>query len=225
MYYPEKIVSQSYNKRQERPYMQVWIGNPTTGREKCYVHRLVAEAFVDKPNTDDKLEVNHEDGDKKNNRADNLTWMTRKQNMQHASVNGLINRTSEKRKRQCAINGATGARLSYIKLVKYDKEGNFIEIIKNSVGLSGAKRSLQRYGDVYRDYKNLMERFGEIPNKLHLDTKVVTNRRVSEVRKLEQGRVVEVYPNIASAPLNREKIIDCYNHRTLDEDGYMWDIL
>lgn len=52
------------------------------------VHRLVATAFHSNP---DKLpEVNHKDGNKLNNNADNLEWNTRIQNKQHAILNGLI---------------------------------------------------------------------------------------------------------------------------------------
>lgn len=46
------------------------------------VHVLVAEAFIG-PRTSPKHEVNHIDGVRDNNRAENLEWVTRGENMRH----------------------------------------------------------------------------------------------------------------------------------------------
>ena len=54
---------------------------------KCKVHRLVATTFLE--NTDDKRTVNHIDGNKINNRVDNLEWATDSEQQKHACVNGL----------------------------------------------------------------------------------------------------------------------------------------
>jgi hypothetical protein len=52
------------------------------------IHRLVAVTFIPTDNPD-KLQVNHIDGNKKNNRLSNLEWLTPKENMAHAKATGL----------------------------------------------------------------------------------------------------------------------------------------
>jgi len=54
------------------------------------LNRLVAVTFIN--NTENLPEVNHIDGDKLNNRASNLQWVTAKQNTMHAFKNGLVKR-------------------------------------------------------------------------------------------------------------------------------------
>lgn len=64
------------------------------------VHRLVAHHFVPKPKdlvdqglNEKTLVVNHLDGNKLNNRWDNLEWTTNAGNMAHASATGLMHTT------------------------------------------------------------------------------------------------------------------------------------
>ena len=68
-----------------------YIGVQLSKEGKPYtfkVHRLVARAFL--PNAEGLQEVNHIDGNKRNNDIQNLEWCTRGHNIRHAFRTGLI---------------------------------------------------------------------------------------------------------------------------------------
>ncbi len=70
-----------------RGYYRVALGNGN----HCFVHRLVAEAFVDNPNG--YPIINHKDEVKTNNHASNLEWCTHKYNSNYGDT---PTRSSEK---------------------------------------------------------------------------------------------------------------------------------
>lgn len=59
-------------------YIRAFVGAADT---KCFVHRLVATAFLANP--DDLPIVNHKDLNKGNNLLSNLEWIDESGNMQH----------------------------------------------------------------------------------------------------------------------------------------------
>lgn len=58
-------------------------------RRMVNIHRLVALAFIKNPRPKDFNMINHIDGDKTNNRVDNLEWCNCSMNMIHAHKHGL----------------------------------------------------------------------------------------------------------------------------------------
>lgn len=63
--------------------------------KKCHrIHRLVAMSFIDNP--ENKSDVNHKDKNCLNNNANNLEWMTRKENNIHRCKNAIITTNKNK---------------------------------------------------------------------------------------------------------------------------------
>lgn len=72
------------------------VAHPKVGaiRPKLLVHRLVAMAFV--PGYRPDLSVNHINGKKTDNRAENLEWCTRARNTQMEWEDGLVDLRADK---------------------------------------------------------------------------------------------------------------------------------
>ena len=123
------------------------------------VHRLVIEAF--KPNPDNLHCINHIDGNKLNNRIDNLEWCTYQQNMQHAVRTGLTHPhrwTDEERKQISERNKGQ---------VVSDKQRQQI-----SEALKGRPRP-----DVSARQK------GKAPSRKAIEASIATRKRKAEERK------------------------------------------
>lgn len=68
-------------------YYKVSLSNREDPPEQLLLHRLVAAHFI--PNPYLHPQVNHKDGVKANNQADNLEWISAEGNVQHALRTGL----------------------------------------------------------------------------------------------------------------------------------------
>ena len=98
------------------------------------IHRIVALAFVDNP--DKKTQVNHKDNNKTNNNANNLEWVTPKENS-HMAARDRLYKTGEGRKNS-VLTEDTVSRIRYVH-----KKGCKILWISTLLGVSyGTIRSI-----------------------------------------------------------------------------------
>ena len=94
----DKILKEQLN---ERGYLRVSLSK--NNKQKIYsVHRLVMITFI---GYEEGKQVNHIDGDKTNNRLDNLEWTTQSENMKHAYDNRLVKSKRRVRKIRCIETG------------------------------------------------------------------------------------------------------------------------
>lgn len=105
-------------------YLYITIRGGEFEGKKYKVHRLVALYFL--PNPDNKSQVDHIDGNPKNNKVDNLRWVTPEENS---------NNSVTKENQRKSLKGKT-----FTPVSMYDKNGNHIKDFKS---ISDAARYIQ----------------------------------------------------------------------------------
>lgn len=65
----------------DKGYLRIVVRDKNKKSHTVFVHRLIAMAYV--PNPDNKPQINHKDGNKKNNLPENLEWCTNEENLRH----------------------------------------------------------------------------------------------------------------------------------------------
>jgi hypothetical protein len=120
-------------------YNQIQLFNKD-GYKYFSVHRLVANAYIQ--NEENKPQVNHIDGNKLNNLAFNLEWVTASENQKHCSDIGLrkVDDAMRKRGRHAGrLCGAENVRKANNKIILDEANGIFYngaQEAANAIGIS-----------------------------------------------------------------------------------------
>lgn len=100
-------------------YHQIVLTNKDGVRKKHYIHRLVANAFIENPN---KLPIiNHKDENKLNNRVDNLEWCSAYYNTRYGKMQNKL-----------------------VKIDVIDSKGDIIEVVEG-IAECCRKYSINKY--------------------------------------------------------------------------------
>lgn len=99
-----------------------------------YIHRLVAVEFCVNHNPQKYTEVNHIDGDKENNCAQNLEWCDRSYNNKHAYINGLHH-----------VHGCYGRKK---RVAQIDKKTNQVIMMYDSVQQATDNIGLKNFANI-----------------------------------------------------------------------------
>jgi ribosomal protein L18 len=101
-------------------------------KKSASVHRLVALYFLE--NENNHIEVNHKDGNKKNNNVNNLEWCSRSENLKHAYKTGLKIAPKGTQNNQSKLNE------EQVKKILTDKSKN------------------KKFTNVYKEYEHIISK-------------------------------------------------------------------
>jgi hypothetical protein len=122
--YRNKLTLQILKPYKAGKYLMASLSKPGRKMQRYLIHRLVACAFVEDPeNNADNDVVNHVDGDKMNNKAENLEWINASKNAKHSRE--ILNQ-----------------RKTTKKVIRIDNDGN--EVIYEGIAIAARENNLRR---------------------------------------------------------------------------------
>lgn len=134
-------------------YSQIQLRKHPGAKYKTYlVHRLVALTYIKNPAN--KPQVNHIDGNKHNNKINNLEWVTASENMLHAHRTGLCPNTNGELNHRAKITNKKAISLinDILKGLTNDEIANKYSLHPRYVSLIRHKRRWKSiWNNYYRD--------------------------------------------------------------------------
>jgi hypothetical protein len=174
--------------------------------KRCYVHRLVAEAYI--PNSNNLPEVNHKDGNKGNNNVNNLEWVTRSQQMKHACDTGL----RKTYMRPVIQYDMSGKKLMEYKSAQAASDATLIPRVDINAVCRGKNTSCKNYRFCYKDDENKGKPWDR-------------NRGVNQIDP-KNGSIIEKYDTVRDAAscagVASNFMVKCCNKPDFVFNGYLW---
>lgn len=195
-------------------YRQVMLS--MDGKARWYrIHQLVAMAFLKK--VPSLHEINHKDGNKDNNSPENLEYVTRKYNINHAHATGLMN-PFKKAVVKISLNGDP--------IRMYDSITNALEDLGKACGdiggcCSGKKKTVGGFQwKYYKSTSDLNAKYSTALPKKFPDRRIViqqynkNNELVAVFRKMDDAASI--------VGVTRQAIQQACSGRCKTVGGYTW---
>lgn len=202
------ILSQS--SQQDYKFVTLLINGK---QKRMRVHRLVAITFIDNPSN--KPYVNHINGNRADNRVENLEWVTPAENTQHAVNIGLMNGSRKKAVIQYNLNGEQMA---------------VFESASEAARQTGGSQSkitmcCKRQRETANDYQ--WRYYNDIQDVQKIKKRYITGKRVAQCD--EDGNILNIYASYKEAARAVEGTSSAISRvcsgTNIRHKGYKWKLV
>jgi len=153
--FPNGTIYNTKNKKHIKPiqnesgYCYITLSKSQEVKKNAYIHTLVAKAFIENSNSENKTQVNHKNKVRNDNRVENLEWITPSDNCKHSggihikqeqSIEYLIEYCNE-------FNKCPEVNDCYEKYLNY-AVGNFFAMLK-SLHLDSTESQIYKKLSIY----------------------------------------------------------------------------